>query len=350
MAETFKINLSADKLYLVDRILRPRGRKKNRGARLTSSKRAILGKIFAFSHTKDEDAVCRVCYDQLQADYDLSRSTVADSLRTLKEQNLIEEVDRDRFGSSYRYIGKTSAGGYYPVPQYLYTLDVFVNGTEQRLKKSQVQLLAYLMYRCNKGAYETSARRLAGELDLSEPTIKRGLKVLFHARLIYRPAESKGKNGHKLSAYLVNKDLYDVVRKAKKKAGKPRQADENKAFVPKAVQDADARADRDRFYAQRRQAAHERLDKFLLTVPDIVNLNRAISANGAKVVREELGLGQSNAARIKQANLQRDRALLLERCGVREEQFDIKYYFHCKKCSDTGFRESGAACDCYRRE
>ena len=349
MAATFKINLQADKLYLVDRVLRPRGRK-NRGARLTSSKRSILGKIFAFSHTNNEDAVCHVRYDQLQADYELSRSTVAASIRTLKDMKLIEEVDRDRFGTSYRYIGKTSAGGYYPVPQYLYTLDVFVNGTPQRLTKNQVHLLAYLMYRCNKGAYETSARRLARELDLSEPTIKRGLKVLFHARLIYRPAESKGKNGHKLSAYLVSRDLYDVVRKAKKKAGKPRKADKETAFVPQNVLDANAKSERERFFALRRQTAQARLDKFLLTIPDVVELKRAISAVEVQAVKEEMGLVQSIVARTKKANLARDCAALMKRYGVREEQFEVKYYCTCQKCSDTGYRENGKSCDCYQRE
>lgn len=349
MAVSFKINLQEDKLALFDRALRPK-RRKNAEGHLTASRRSILGKIFAYSHTKNEDAVCRVRYDQLQEDYELSRSTVSAALRALKDMELIEEVERDRFGTAYRFIGKTSAGGYYPIPQFLYTLDVYPNGTAQRLTKAQIHILSYLMYRCRKGDYVTSARRLAKELDFSEATIKRGLRVLLRSKLIYRPAESKGKNGHKLSAFIVNSDLYNIIEKAQKRAGRRRRAGNQQGTLPQSVQEANARAERERFYALRRQEAQARLDRFLLTVPDVVQLDRVIAVNDIKVAKEELGKVQSNAARIKAANLRRDRAVLLERYGVREEQFDVKYHCICKKCSDTGACANGAACDCYQRE
>ena len=49
----------------------------------------------------------------------------------------------------------------------------------------------------------------------------------------------------------------------------------------------------------------------------------------------------------KQAQLKAERLTLLREMDIEEWQLVPQYA--CKKCSDTGFLATGAACDCYRK-
>nr|DAW75008.1 MAG TPA: DNA replication protein DnaC [Inoviridae sp.] len=50
----------------------------------------------------------------------------------------------------------------------------------------------------------------------------------------------------------------------------------------------------------------------------------------------------------KKEALQKERKEILKTLGITEKQLLPQY--KCKKCSDTGFLPSGAACDCYKAE
>ena len=183
------------------------------GRKMTPSARAIAGEVSTYSPKENPNASCRMTYTHAQETFGVTRTTVSDSLEKLVESGIIELSGRDAKGTSYRFI-TTRSGKFVVVPEYLYTATLGTSA--QRLTKSQVLILAYLMTESkrkqNAGVYEGSAARIAWELNLSQFTTKKALRVFLRNELIFRPAEEKGKNSHKLSVYHVNRRLFDYQK------------------------------------------------------------------------------------------------------------------------------------------
>lgn len=343
----FTINLPKDKMGFFSRVPTWIGTK---GKKLSPSARAFAGRVFGVSRSKNPDAALWTSYDQIQEELGVCRATVASTVNALKEFDLIEENARQRNGTSYTF--KAATGKRYDiVPLFLYTADVTIGGVERRLTKSQVLLLAHLMTEVkrpkNNGKYEGSVARLARELNLSETTVKKGIKVLLKARLIYRAAEDKGVNGYKLTTYRVNRELfeYERFRRSKKKA--------KTTSKEKAIADADARAERESYYAQRQQEMKARADRYTLKAYEAAPILKDIAAQlrtlAPKVARAELEKDEAALLilTVKDQKLREERVATLRRFGIEERRMDPTFYARCKKCGDTGFLPNGKGCTCY---
>lgn len=323
----------------------------SKGKKLKPSSQAIAGKIFGLSRTNKTNAVCRTSYDQLQAEIGIARSTVAASLKELKDAELIEERCREKNGTGFRFIG--DAGKRYDIiPQFLYTADIIVSGNSIRLTKAQVRILSHMMTEAkrpkNNGAYEGSIKRLAHALNLSETTVKKAVKTLLKARLIYRPAEDKGVNSNKLTRYHINRELfaYEKYRKVKTKKV------EN---VPNEIAAANARAEREAYYANRRVEIEERARRYLLqaykNAPKLQEYDKEIKSMQFALARAEVyNASTYPALKAKEASLRMERKLLMQRFNISEEKLNPEYYAQCKHCKDTGVRKDGTSCTCFRRE
>ena len=128
-----------------------------------------------------------------------------------------------------------------------------------------------------------------------------------------------------------------------------------------ATEAADAKSNRDSWYARRRQQAisnAERVKKKLLEdYPWYADYEQ-----GARVA--ELALAKAEVAHEKNptietakaveeaqkevAHFQEQKESVLELAGLTKEDLEPKY--DCEKCSDTGFLPSGLPCDCYEKE
>jgi hypothetical protein len=118
------------------------------------------------------------------------------------------------------------------------------------------------------------------------------------------------------------------------------------------VKAANDRADRERFYAQRRNAAQAKADKMM---------ERAMRDNEFKQATHklsrmefELARAEVNGDKDKLRELTRQQAILqsiitdsLKALGLTEK--DLKPQWYCKKCSDTGYLPNGTVCDCYKK-
>ena len=322
-----------------------------RGRKQTPSARAIAGKIYGISSKKGSPA-CWTSYDQMQDELGVCRSTVATALGSLKENNLIEEKKRDREGTAYTYVGEASRR-YNVIPLYLFTAEFSVAGKVQRLTKAQVFVLSHLMTECkrpkNNGKYEGSIASLARELSLSETTVKKALSVLMKARLVYRPAEDKGKNGHKLTKYTVAKELFEYERKRRVRAAKAEKNVEDKNIAA-----LDAKAERERFYAAQRRRAELRAEKYLAQVvtmaPEYAEIKKKIKiAELAEVKAEHLNLSTLSDAQARRRELEAQRHAIMKRYQISEEMMRPEYYATCKRCFDTGTLPNGYGCNCYQR-
>lgn len=122
-------------------------------------------------------------------------------------------------------------------------------------------------------------------------------------------------------------------------------------YVAPAVSAANARADREKFYAQRKNKAQAQADKALeraMRDSAFKQATHKISWMQVELARAELNGDNDKLQELtrQQAILQNVRAGALKALGFTEE--DLLPKWHCKKCSDTGYLPNGTACDCYK--
>ena len=124
--------------------------------------------------------------------------------------------------------------------------------------------------------------------------------------------------------------------------------------LPPAVLEANAIAERKRFYELRqnesKKEASKRLEKAL-------KLSVEFASATDELVKMQVHLGKAEfnndtellqELKAKESALFRARAYGLKKIGMTVEDLEVKPF--CKKCKDTGFLPNGLACDCYQKE
>lgn len=118
----------------------------------------------------------------------------------------------------------------------------------------------------------------------------------------------------------------------------------------------EAKAARERWYSEKRAAAENKADsvykrfmqdetfkavdkRLRAIVPEMARLEVQSDGGDLKAKQRLVKLTQ------EQGRLKQQRLAIIEANGMSEE--DLVPQWHCKKCQDTGYLESGAACDCY---
>ncbi len=121
-------------------------------------------------------------------------------------------------------------------------------------------------------------------------------------------------------------------------------------FISPTVAAANAKADRDRYYALLREQAQKRADANMAKA----NKNQRFSTISKQLSSMEFSLAKAEmfephklpALQQQQKDLQTERSSLLKEMGIAEK--DLLPQFTCQKCQDTGFLKNGQACDCYK--
>ncbi len=122
------------------------------------------------------------------------------------------------------------------------------------------------------------------------------------------------------------------------------------AFVSPTVDAANAKSDRERYYALLREKAQTRADKYLA----MANANARFKEISTELSKMEIALAKAEVFEPKNlpALSKKKQALLSERkdilSALKIDEADLLPKFTCQKCSDTGFLKSGAACGCYK--
>ncbi len=134
-------------------------------------------------------------------------------------------------------------------------------------------------------------------------------------------------------------------------AQKSGSAQGGKEFISAATAAANAKSDRERYYALLREKAQSRADKYLAKAnqnPRFKRLCVSLSKMELEIAKAELF--DSSALKALEAEKQKllaQRAETLQGLGI--DEADLVPQFVCKKCADTGFLKGGAACDCYKK-
>jgi hypothetical protein len=124
-----------------------------------------------------------------------------------------------------------------------------------------------------------------------------------------------------------------------------------KTYINAAVEAANAKSDRERYYAKLREQAQKRADSFIAKA----NANETFKSVSKELARLEIAQARAEISSpqtlpdllLTKKDLLKKRVDVLQTMGISES--DLAPQYTCKKCSDTGFLQSGTACDCYRK-
>ena len=116
-----------------------------------------------------------------------------------------------------------------------------------------------------------------------------------------------------------------------------------------AVEDFNAKAAREKYYARLRDVAQSSAEKYLKkaqTSARFKEISTKLSRMEYELARAEISAPEKlPALQAEKRALLKERSDILKGMNLTETMLSPQY--KCKKCSDTGFLSDGTACDCY---
>lgn len=325
------------------------------GKRPRTSLLAVRGLIYSFSRTKTPDAALHLSLRGFEDKLGYAKSTIVGALNDLRADDLFEQDKSDPARAAYTSKDHVFDKGYIRMDLFLFTTKFRVKGTEREeyLTDAAIKVLSLFITHCTNekgdGAFHGSVRGIADLVALCPASVQKAIKLLFSMDLIFRPEDCKGVNGHWRSSYKINEKLlratYKTYKKEEKRAGSASQSTE------KEISSADARADRERFYAARQAQANAPAEHFrevLNADPRYHELHTQHVKLDPEIARAEVNGDLKEAAKLraKKKSLAVQLSRRMQKLGISSE--DLKPHFTCTKCHDTGFESNtGRACDCY---
>lgn len=359
------------------------------GSRLSVLGAFILGKIWSIA--KDgKDFHCG--YAKIAKDLNISRSTVARQMPKITKR---DDVTAERTGGKATTYTTTFEleGAYIDVPlwitspfEWTYWEEGKKEVTETVTLTPSEQLVLALIYsqtkaldKKGKKAYRASPATIAHVLQkaICKRTVKAALLRLAKLKLIEREKIAQNAHGEGLGGYKAPLEKFRALlsarRNAERRAKKAQEKAERqleaarqkieeqqkllqKAKTPqeKAIEAANFKADRERFYSMRRDNAQAQADKYTLAAyerdPKLKQLDIEIRRIKLEHAKAEV-FAPSKLADVaeRQKRLEAERAAILSRFGLEAERFDVEYWTTCKLCKDKGTLPSGAPCGCWNR-
>lgn len=155
---------------------------------------------------------------------------------------------------------------------------------------------------------------------------------------------------NKILSQWKQEEIFDVKKIPSTLGGSEKASSARGGFVNPSIEAANAKSDRERFYALRREKAQAKVDKFLAKA----NENPRFKELASELSKMELSLAKAEvfkpetlpSLQEKKRELMKERKQILAEMNISEA--DLTPKFVCEKCSDTGFLKNGAACDCYK--
>ncbi len=319
------------------------------GHKLRRSELAIAGIIHSYS--SKEEQRCMHSYTRFAQELHFSRATVADAIKTLRDEALISQEKR-KISAAYR-IEKKFDGGYMQTPLWLYTAQFMLKTTSETvyLTSAEIDVLSLILTHTQRnngtGEFSGSVRRIAGMLNINKKTVQKAISKLLAVELIFRP--ETGMNGHARSTYVANAKILRKKEKALMKAQKPSER-RSQADVQ-----ADERAERMRYYQLRENERKQRIEFFEEKIAADEEYKRIKYEKGkieialAKAEVFEPTAADSLRIKLETLNLQFNGIRARRMAELRLTPKDLAPPYICSACKDTGERANGQACDCWRK-
>lgn len=348
-------------------IMRPYGSFKDGAA--SSAETLLEGLVYSYAVGKK---LCKMGYAAICSRFNLSRSTLSRKFKRLVEKGSISVTRNGQGCSEYTYeLDASKDAAHVRSEDVFFTANFEIkerNGEkyERTLKLSEIDVLS-LIYthtwdgkRPFVGSHKDIAALLGG---YAEETICRAVSVLKKARLIVHKLVRNGKTlEHHFNVKMKTLQKYGITRrellaerKGKKPSDKPTTPKSDKAQpksdFQKYIEAVNARSERERFYALRREAAQNAADRCKAEA----NKDKRFKWITGELGRIEFELAQASiynpsglaAIKTRKAAYLRERREILCRLGIDEDDLTVEAHCKCRICFDKGFRADGTACDCY---
>lgn len=315
-------------------------------------------RAYLYSFGSSVDGVS-IGYAKLSDKLNVSRTSI---WRATSSEKLRQAFDIEREGGKvkhYTYTQETPKEFSVRTELFFYTEEFVISGNVRRLTDSEVNVLSliYTWTRYEK-AYKFTGNYadMARMLHIDYFTVLRAVSALLSAGLIHRikdVREAEIKDNKIKRHYAANMDKIYAIRRRNEK--KKKVEEKEKTFVSRTeatrIKDLDERAERERFYAQRKERAELAQAKAL----EKANQNPRFRELAAQLATMEYKLAKAEmyapitlpSLQAEKAALLAERASVLRSMGMTEEMLNVHYA--CAKCSDTGFLPSGKPCGCYKR-
>ena len=320
---------------------------------------AILGEIDSITRIS-EQARCHASASTLAERYKVSARQVQRAVKLLKDKKYVErDYDPKQSSASYRSnLPLADKRGLVVTAMFLYerefTLHYKDYEIKRRLTRIEVDVLSLMI---QHGKFQGTMRQIAKMCSCSLPSACSAVNALLHANLISRGEKEKSMSRRKTSTYHVAKSVlkeFAALRKMKIEALSAPMASstasKSKQNVPQSVQDANARADRERYYASNRERAIRKAEgaqQALLAVPEYKSAHD-------KYRKSELQLAKFDIAGDKKGEqeLRKERqkwASIMKKVmdDLDITNVDLTPQYACPLCRDTGYKRDGRACSCY---
>lgn len=306
--------------------------------KLTASERAITNALYSFTQ---KGGNAEFTYPEIGNRYNISTATVSRTMRKIL-QFCFEKA------SDHTYKLKELL----PAPdKYFYIYDWLwhakfpcKDGNEVTdLTNDQVEVLSYIIHQNHHIRHWTSTQAsIARTLEIAASTVSEAVSRLEDLRILtVRTVFGRRRSVNNTDRATFTLD-YDLLKKIRLETLR------NVKAASHAVRDADARADRERFYKDRQKLANEHADSVR------EKLGQGFAALETELKRLEMEAGKAQAAR----NMKTVREILekkiatkaaiaefLKQHGYTAEDLQPRYL--CPDCCDTGFRKDGTMCSCY---
>ncbi len=303
-------------------------------------------------------------YSVFKNKLNISKSTVFRHVKKLRADESFEIKRIGEKSSEARYVGEFCKKKHLRVPYWFFTEELlfqFQNKKtgatwtkERTLKPSEIKLLSLVYTHFRKGESTMGTyHKFASMLKMEVETVCRAVRALIACDLIKQKVCAKNGTENVLK---MNKATFNDYAKAHKKRVKMSDVGNSKAESPqkmqekKQIEDANARAERERYYALLRERAEERAAFYLDKAREnarFKEIDRKLNAMELSLAKAEIGeLSKLPALKEEQKRLRIERVHILTEMGMTLDMITPQYV--CKKCSDTGFLEGGKACDCYK--
>lgn len=317
------------------------------GHKPTSKETLVKGVAYSFGRG---DNVARFGYSTFKEKLNVSRSSAARKVALMKNDPLFKVTRKGGACTEYEYTGEKDACGHIRSEYFFFTTKFKIYGAERVLTNAEIDVLSliYTHTLSKQGFYEGSMRAISETINISEKTVLRSIFALFNADLISRPV--RGVNGREMSRFCANLKL---LRKTKRAEQKKAKATVQEKTLPKSIVDANARDEIKAYYDRARDRAQslalhneEKANK----IPRFTDVSKRLRMIELESARAELE-GDSKrvqALRAEKECLSTERAVLLSKIGLTEDELKATHFCRCKKCSDTGYTLNGTRCDCWK--
>ena len=312
-------------------------------SRMTLTDRTVYSAIRGFSLG---DRMSEFTYKQLEDRYRKSAASISRSIRKIRQNPLF---CRGKKVCEYKFCGEQpkKKDRYIVVPDWLHYSAFQNKRTKETVLLSDAQKLVLCYIRgFSPNGLHTTSNGIARALGISKSTASNALHVLRDCNLIETETKSGrtcSVNGSEKTTFRVKPKTLSAARDAVVRHEKTKKQE---------IKDADARSERDRYYAARKQMEAARIERLkeqlradeIYREADDVLRRTEVDAGKASARRDTKALREIMQKRIQAKRAWRDS---VARLGFSET--DLEPHYRCEACHDTGERLADhTLCDCWR--